>query len=93
MKRTLAQLLGYEPFTSKGKLAYLKLNIPTPCPPPSAVLVHQERGISPFTRNIRIVPPCGIRDATAPVMFPIFTRLTSKSQGQVTNKLDATVEG
>jgi hypothetical protein len=37
---TLAQLLDYEAFTEEGKLIYIKLNIPAPCPPRSVVPVN-----------------------------------------------------
>jgi len=40
MKKALAQLLDCEPFSSEGKLIYIKLNIPMPCPPRGTVLVN-----------------------------------------------------
>ena len=33
----MGQLLGYEPFAVEGKLAYIKLNTPMPCPPRGTV--------------------------------------------------------
>ena len=42
MNLTLAQLLGYERFSrNEAKLAYIKLNIQTLCPPRGAVPVNQ----------------------------------------------------
>jgi len=40
MRLALAQLLDYEPFLFKGKLIYIALNIPMPCPPRGTVPVN-----------------------------------------------------
>lgn len=46
MKSTPAQLLSYEPLSDEGKLACIKLNIPTACPPRGAVPVNRAAGSS-----------------------------------------------
>lgn len=37
---TLGQLLDCEPFNGEGKLIYIKLNTPMPCPPRGTVPVN-----------------------------------------------------
>ena len=51
----------------EGKLIYVTLNIPAPCPPRSVVPVHQERG---FASLFHLSTPgsLSVRDATAPAM-------------------------
>jgi hypothetical protein len=65
---TPGQLLAYEPFAREGKLAYVTLNIPAPCPPRSVVLVNQGRG---FTSVFHLSTPgsLSVRDATASAMW------------------------
>ena len=43
MIRRWERLLGYERFLNEGKIAYIRLNIQTPCPPRGAVPVNQGR--------------------------------------------------
>ncbi len=72
MKKHRRSFSATNPSQSEGKLAYLKLNIPTPCPPPSAVLVYQERGISSFTHRVQFAFSQGCDCASyVPHFYPI----------------------
>ena len=59
--------LDYELLYSEGKLIYVTLNIPAPCPPRSVVLVNQGQGFASLF-HLSLPSSLLVRDATAPTM-------------------------
>jgi hypothetical protein len=55
------------PSQGEGKLAYVGLNTPTPCPPRGAVPVNQERGLASVFQ-LSTPGSSSVRDATMAAM-------------------------
>jgi hypothetical protein len=69
--KTIWRWSGFSPANpsqNEGKLGYIKLNIPTACPPRAAVPVNQGRG---FASLFHLSTPGSllVRNATAPTML------------------------